>query len=397
MSMFGRLFAQSKSHAAPQHKAAPDWLAGAQASAQAYVYGTGQPVWMARNYARFAEEAYRKNVIAHRAVSLIAQAVASVPWRVNVIAPAEGNRAAEKLLMRAKPGQSRQAFVRDAVAYQLIGGNAFLLNVGPKGQAPQELHLLRPDRVQVVPGSGGMPKAYQYQVERKVDVYPVDPLTGMSQVLHLKQFHPSDDWLGLSPVEAAAYAIDQHNQSGAWNQALMQQGARPSGALVVQQKDGGGVLSDEQFARLKQQVDQEFSGATNAGRPIILEGGLDWKEMALSPKDMDFIEAKHSAARDIALAFGVPPQLLGIPGDNTYANLAEARLALWEQTILPHVTMLLDALVPWVNQWCLSAVEVQPVLDELPALAPRRDSLWQRISQADFLSDDEKRSALGLA
>ena len=53
---------------------------------------------------------------------------------------------------------------------------------------------------------------------------------------------------------------------------------------------------------------------------MLLEGGLDWKSMSLSPKDMDFLEAKHSAAREIALALGVPPMLLGIPGDNTFAN-----------------------------------------------------------------------------
>jgi phage portal protein BeeE len=50
--------------------------------------------------------------------------------------------------------------------------------------------------------------------------------------------------------------------------------------------------------------------------------------MGLSPKDMDFVEAKNGAARDIALAFGVPPMLLGIPGDNTYANYQEANRAL---------------------------------------------------------------------
>jgi HK97 family phage portal protein len=398
MSVFSRLFAQSNSEpAAVQRKSVPSWLEGAQASAQAFVYGTAKPVWSQRNYQRFADEAYRRNVIAHRAVSLIADAVASVPWQVNAVAPAQGNLAAQTLLSRMNPLQTRRSFIRDTVSYQLIGGNAWLLAVGPSGQAPSELHLLRPDRVQVVPGVNGLPKAYQYTVEQKTEVFPVDPVTGLSKMLHLKQFHPYDDWLGLSPVEAAAYAIDQHNQSGAWNQALMQQGARPSGALVVQQKDGGGVLSDEQFARLKQQVDAEFSGASNAGRPIILEGGLDWKEMALSPKEMDYIEGKHAAARDIALAFGVPPQLLGIPGDNTYANLAEARLALWEQTVLPHLQMMLDTLVPWVNRLCAAAVEVTPDADDIPALVPRRESLWQRVKDADFLSDEEKRAMLGIA
>ena len=57
---------------------------------------------------------------------------------------------------------------------------------------------------------------------------------------------------------------------------------------------------------------------------VLLEGGLDWREMSINPKDMDFIESKNSAAREIALAFGVPPQLLGINGDSTYSNMQEA-------------------------------------------------------------------------
>ena len=118
---------------------------------------------------------------------------------------------------------------------------------------------------------------------------------------------------------------------------MLQNSARPSGALVVKANEynNGGRLSEEQFEKLKSQLYASHTGSGNNGKPLILEGGLDWKEMSISPKDMDFIETKHTAAREIALAFGVPPQLMGIPGDNTYSNMVEARLSLWEQTIIP--------------------------------------------------------------
>jgi phage portal protein BeeE len=77
-------------------------------------------------------------------------------------------------------------------------------------------------------------------------------------------------------MEAGAYAIDQHNEASKWNQALMQNGARPSGALVVQMnKDGDANLSEEQFERLKSQLDEQYSGHSNAGRPMLLEGGCN--------------------------------------------------------------------------------------------------------------------------
>jgi HK97 family phage portal protein len=241
-----------------------------------------------------------------------------------------------------------------------------------------------------------MPAAYRYTVGQEARDYPINRLTWSSRIVHIKNFHPLNDWYGLSPIEAAAYSIDQHNQAGAWNQALLQNGARPSGALVVKLEGGNsGVLSEEQYTRIKQQVDEQFAGPANAGRPLLLEGGLDWKELSMSPKDMDFIECKHSAARDIALAFGVPPQMLGIPGDNTYSNLQEARLALWEQTIVPLVESSAASLGAWLSLMFGGGLELKADMDSIPALAARNQLIWERVEKASFLTDDEKRAAVG--
>jgi HK97 family phage portal protein len=158
---------------------------------------------------------------------------------------------------------------------------------------------------------------------------------------------------------------------------------------------GGGVLSGEQYTRIKQQIDEQFSGAANAGRPLLLEGGLEWKEMSISPKDMDFVQAKNASARDIALAFGVPPQLLGIPGDNTFANLQEARLSLWEQTVLPLVQRTADALSGWLTPMFGGNLEMVVDTDGISALATRNQAIWDRVEKASFLTDDEKRAAVG--
>lgn len=145
-------------------------------------------------------------------------------------------------------------------------------------------------------------------------------------LLHLKLFHPLDDRAGFAPLASAGAALDLHNAASHWNKRLLDNSARPSGALVYQPKEGGN-LSTEQYERLKRELEEGYQGAMNAGRPLLLEGGLDWKAMGLSPRDMDFLEARNGAARDIALALGVPPMLIGIPGDNTYANYQEANRA----------------------------------------------------------------------
>jgi HK97 family phage portal protein len=129
---------------------------------------------------------------------------------------------------------------------------------------------------------------------------------------------------------------------------------------------------------------------------MLLEGGLDWKPMGFSPSDMEFLQTKHAAAREIALAFGVPPMLLGIPGDATYANYQEANRAFYRQTVMPLVRRTASALTSWLGWRWNGAVRLSPDLDQLPALAGERDAQWNRIANADFLTDAEKRRLLGL-
>jgi len=382
--------------AAPAKKSGtPNWYA----SMQSYVQQPNAAVWSKRDYSRFAKEAYQQNVIAHRAISMISKGAASVALCVKQgdARTVDASHPLCALLNAPSPLKAYASFFQELYSHLLISGNAYVQVVGVAGDAPRELHLLRPDRVKIIAGNGALPAAYHYIIENKTYQFPIDQVSGASRILHIKEFNPTDDWYGLSPVEAAAYSIDQHNQAGEWNQSLLQNGARPSGALVVKSHEGGtGHLSEEQYYRVKGQIDEQFSGAGNAGRPLLLEGGLEWKEMSLSPKDMDFIECKNSAARDIALAFGVPPQLLGIPGDNTYSNLAEARLAMWEQTIIPLVTSTSSSLQSWLAPMFDSTLYISANLEHVSALALKRDALWQRASNASFLTDDEKRELVGL-
>lgn len=215
----------------------------------------------------------------------------------------------------------------------------------------------------------------------------------MPPILHLTLFNPLDDHYGLSPMEAAAVPLDIHNAAGAWNKALLDNAARPSGALVFAPSTGA-ALSDTQFTRLKAELETSYQGSANAGRPLLLDGGLDWRPLSLSPKEMDFVEAKAAAAREIALAFGVPPLLLGLPGDNTHANYAEANRAFYRQTVIPLVRRTADSLARWLEP-AFGPARLEPDLDAVEALATERESLWRRVQGADFLSVAEKREAVG--
>ena len=143
-------------------------------------------------------------------------------------------------------------------------------------------------------------------------------------------------------------------------------------------------------------LDEEYSGAGNNGKPLLLEGGLEWQEMSLNPKDMDFLDGKHSAAREIALAFGVPPMLLGIPGDATYSNMFEARLALWTDTVLPILQLIIGGLNRWLTPHYGEGLYLWYDEEMIPALEPLRKAKSDRINAAAYMTVNEKRRAMGL-
>jgi HK97 family phage portal protein len=357
----------------------------------------GQPVWTPRQYDELAKESYTVNAVAFRAIAEIAKCAGSVPFAL-FEGKGKSRRQIDKhplldLLTRPNPMQSRAAFMQAIVGFFLISGNSYIERVGPFRGPPKELWPKRPDRMIVKAGKSGTPDAYIFKVGSGEVVWPVNALTRDSAILHIKSFHPLNDWYGMSPVEAAAFAVDQHNEAGKWNMRLLQNSARPSGAFIVDPKAAVG-LDDQQYQRLKQEI-LLHTGPDNAGEPFLLEGGVDWREMGLKPIEMDWLEGKHTSARDIAMVFGMPAQMLGIPGDNTHRNMEEARLWLWEQTILPLLDFFLVEWNWWLTPRFGEDLELAYDTDEIPALITRRFVLWDKVQRADFLRLNEKRKAVG--
>lgn len=370
-------------------QAPPEAKASRAHSAVAF-YFDGRAAWTPRDYGALAREGFQKNAIVHRAVRLVAEAAASLPLVLKQDSRELTSHPLLSLLARPNPREGGQRFLESVYGHLMVSGNAYVEAVGVDG-SPSELYALRPDRMHVVPGPDGWPAAYEYNVGAQTVRFSVGQGEVIPPILHLTLFHPADDHYGLSPMEAAATALDIHNAAGAWNKALLDNAARPSGALVV----GGSALTDTQFDRLKSELEANYQGASNAGRPLLLEGGLDWKPLSLSPREMDFVEAKAAAAREIALAFGVPPLLLGLPGDNTHANYAEANRAFYRQTVIPLVKRSMEAVAQWLSPGFGEVAQLEPDLDAIEALADERESLWRRVSSASFLTDDEKREAVG--
>ena len=347
------------------------------------LHSAGRPQWTPRNYAALAKEGFASNAIGYRAVRMIAEAAGSLPWLLYEGEAEVSEHPLLKLLRQPNPGQPGREFAEQLYGFLLVAGNAYVEKAEIDGEL-RELHALRPDRMKAVASANGWAEAYEYSVNGSSVRLPRE------NVLHLRLFNPLSDHYGMSPLEAAQRSIDTHNAASAWNKAMLDNSARPSGALVY--AAGDGQLSAEQFERLKQELESSYQGSANAGRPMVLEGGLDWKEMGYSPRDMEFNEAKNAAAREIALAFGVPPMLLGIPGDNTFANFMEANRSFWRQTVLPLASRVAEAMTGFLGP---GRYRLAHDLDQVEALSADREALWARVGKAEFLTDDEKRAAVG--
>src|SRR6056297_1032175 len=363
----------------------------ASAGARVAVWGSsGRAAWSPRDTASLTKNGFHGNPVGFRAVKMIAEAAAALP----VICQDERRRyethPALSLIARPNMEQGRADLMEAAYVQLLLSGNAYLEAVVADEGLPVELHILRSDRMSVVPGADGWPAAYDYTVGSRKHRFAAEV------ICHIKSVNPRDDHYGLAPMQAAATAIDVHNAASRWSKALLDNAARPSGAIVYRGMEGDGAMSQDQYDRLLAEMETQHQGARNAGRPMLLEGGLDWKPMGFSPSDMEFQKTKEAAAREIAVAFGIPPMLMGIPGDATYANYQEANRAFYRLTVLPLAMRVTAALSSWLQGFDGETVTLSPDPDQVPALAVEREAQWRRVSRAEFLTDAEKRALLGL-
>lgn len=369
----------------------------------------GAARWMSRDTETYAREGYEENTIVFRCVDIVAQSVASIPVKLVELASNGDRRDIDNhplldLLNRPNPVQTYEDLAFSLVAYNLITGAAFLEAfdsqseqpvIEPSRKPPLELWTWQPFRFSVYGNDlRPMPRGYAWGFEgSSKKLWKVDQVTGESQMLCWKSFHPREKLLGLSPISPAARSVDQHNAAAEWNQKMLQNNAQPPGAFVYAE-----TMGKEAFDRLAQQIGDHYTGPDNARQPLILEGGADYKTLAMSPVDMDWLEGKRVAAQEIAAAFGVPTQVIPIEGSQTFANYEQARLALWEDTVIPKQARLLNTLELFLfPKFGLdpSRYRLEPDLDEIPALSPRRKEKWETANSTNFLTLNEKRELVG--
>lgn len=345
---------------------------------------------------------YGTNSIVRRCVKMISEAVGQIPPVVKV-GEREDHPLAKhiaKLIKAPNPRQDRTSLMEELAGYFLLHGNAFVELAPGMSKAYAQFYALRPEFVIIVPGQDGWASAYRYRPGTGAEkTWPVDIERGKSGILHIKDFSPDDDLWGRGALRSVEKELTTYDNAFEFARALIQNGAMPSGALKYAPNVAAGeptpVLSDEQFQRLKKQLDDQTQ-MKKKGRPMLLEGGLDWVQFSMTMVDMQAEELRNAAARGICLGFGAPPMLLGIPGDNTYSNFKEANRALYRQAVIPLAARLYGAIGRWVGEWVGErSLEIGIDEDKIYALAEELTENYQRLETSRFLTIDEKRQAAG--
>jgi len=373
-----------------------------EAERVAYFSRLGAASWTAHEFAIFVQEGYQKNPVVRRCCSLIAKTAAGLPIKLTKDGEAldQPNHPLMLMLRKPNPEQSWSQFCEEWVLFRQLSGEGPVRGITVANMV-RELWVLRPDHLSIMEFRSGVPYRWQYTEQMDMQssylVNMTRPERGkFFELMMWKETNPMHRYRGLSPMISAAFAVDTLNAYAESNKATLDNGITPSGVFTYKPKEGPGTLNDTQYTRLKGQITETHAGARNTGKPMLLEGGLEWVATGLSPKDMEYIAGKKMSAGDVCMVYGVPPQMIGIEGSQTFANYDQARMSLYEDTVIPLMQDGLDALVNWLSPlYKEQGLRLEVDIDAIPALAPRRAESRKVIESSSNLTVNEKRVALG--
>ncbi|MEP7284341.1 MAG: phage portal protein [Chloroflexota bacterium] len=344
--------------------------------------GINNTAWS--DLSRFRQQAdyYTRSPWVYIAVNKIATTQALVELKVQQVVGESKrdvmNHPLEQLLRKPNQWQSQFEFLEMTYGYREISGNCYWFLNGAETGQPTELIVLRPDRVRVVPGhsSENLLGGYLYEVDG-VQV----PLSA-KEVVHFKLFNPLDDYYGLSRMQAAALGIQADLAMEQYNYNYFgKDKAVPAGLVSI--KD---PVSDQDFERIQNEFRESYGG-TQRKTAFIRGSAVQWQELGLSHRDMEFESGRLFNRDEIYQIFGIPPGLLD--KSSTRANATVANEAFTRDTVWPGMVAVASKLTTDLCPYWGDDLIVEPVDIRLKdRLAERREIF----SASQFLSVNEMRA-----
>lgn len=294
-------------------------------------------------------------------------------------------------------------FLEQLACYFIITGNCFIVATGDSNRPAKELFIIPPQYVTLSPSKNGYADTMSISSEFFYsDTFKAREVNGRlrfynetgAEIWHIKEYNPLMGYnhlYGMSKVMPIQHEIEQYIHSSRHNLSLLVRGARPSGALVAQTP-----LDQDQFMRLSEEIDRFYAGSNNAGRPILLENGIDFKEMSVTNKDMDFMELKKNVTNTIFNTLKIPLPLVS-PDHMTMSNMDAARLTLYDNAVLPLVNRIFTELTNFLMHRYTNDKNLilWYSVEEISALEPRRNDELMKQKSLGVLTINEIRSKIG--
>lgn len=304
--------------------------------------------------------------------------------------------------------KTKRDFFRDLVIWKTLTGNAYLSARGPIKRPPLELFVFSSNFVTPEAKKNGFIDTYRYKSSFETEIYRRDSKdrfitenkdAELYDIMNVNLEFSNKVLRGMSEIESLFFEINHYLFASRHNLSMLGNGARPSGAFVLKsRKDGmNALLNDDSFARLKNEIQTAYTGAENVGRPMILEGGMEFQQISMNAVDMDFKKLKDDSEKQIYKNLEVPIELIMAEG-TTFGNMGSVRLEFYENNILP----LADDIFLHLERFLLpryrdgDRFHLKVDRESIEALAPKRAEKRKVIENSIVLTVNEKRAEFNL-
>jgi HK97 family phage portal protein len=394
----------------------------------------GQPVWMGSRPEEFVRDAYSYNPDVFAVISLISRSVSAVPWVVHEVKnqkayrkymrmPSEAKQhnlarvmiAKEQamvevesgnplwdLLERPNPYMGRSEFFEAMVGFKLITGNSYVhgvkIDTGVNAGKYGELWVMPAHLMEIIASKDPehIIRSYRLNWYRGTDGIDIPA----DEVMHLKYFNPNYEvpgqhLYGMSPLQAARRVVTRSNEAYTAN-AKMLKNMAPPGILML--NDDGVDFTDTQASDLEKQWTRKL-GSDKAGKIMVTAAKFDYKQLGLSPVDLNILESQKMDLRDICNVYGVSSELLNDPDNKTNSNKKESRSALYYERVIPELDTIRDELNRWLvapySKMDGKQYHIDYDLSAIPALQEDMEKVTKQLLDAWWLTPNEKRTAQG--
>ena len=323
---------------------------------------------------------YERIIWVYRCVSVIAENIARLPMRV-VMKKGDDEvdisdlKDFDLLLRNPNNFQTRYDFMVESISRLELQGEMFwrIQYADERLTRPEMIFAdWRSDEVEIIPDPEKMIAYFVRRVNGRE--YRFTP----EEVFFVRFFNPRSVMRGLSPLHPSTDTVILEANAVNFNKKFFKEGMKFSGVFSTDQ-----TLQEQEAKRLKEKLMEMYAGNENMWQAAVLWGGLKFQPLNdMSLSDAEFSTLRTMNREEIAAAFGVPLEVLGI-GKATYENLKFARKLLWSETLVPLATKLAEAMTKFLlpRLTGLQGVEVQFDFSEIEALREDEDAVLSRYAK----------------